>query len=115
MPCTLAGLRHAASFVKPRSSAADKYPVSRRVSRRSLATLASLVAVFALPASVGDHAVASVTEFSTGLTLTNAPADITAGPDGNLWFTEQGLLPGIGSIDHGTGDIDRVLTPASRC
>jgi hypothetical protein len=32
-----------------------------------------------------------VTEFSTGLTVANAPADITTGPDGNLWFTEQGI------------------------
>ena len=52
----------------------------------------------------------SVTEFSTGLTLTNAPADITAGPDGKLWFTEQGLLPGVGSIDPATGDIDEYST-----
>ena len=39
-----------------------------------------------------------MTEFSTGLTVANAPADITTGPDGNLWFTEQGILQGIGRI-----------------
>jgi streptogramin lyase len=95
---TLAGVGHAARFIKARSNAADKYPVSRSVSRRSLATLASLVAVLALPAPA---AASVVTEFSTGLTLANAPADITAGPDGNLWFTEQGLLPRVGKITTG--------------
>ena len=98
MPCTVAGLRHAATFVKPRRSAADKYPVSRRVSRRSLATLASLVAVLALPASASSITpTPRITEFAP-LTLANAPGDITAGPDGNLWFTEEGVLPGIGKI-----------------
>ncbi len=43
------------------------------------------------------------------LTVANAPADITAGPDGNLWFTEQGLLPGIGRITP-TGDITEYST-----
>src|SRR4029434_7383036 len=32
-----------------------------------------------------------VTEFSTGITAGAAPFGITAGPDGNLWFTEQQL------------------------
>src|SRR4030095_8203584 len=32
-----------------------------------------------------------VTEFSTGITAGAAPFGITAGPDGNLWFTENGL------------------------
>ncbi len=82
-----------------RSSAADKYPVSRRVSRRSLAT--ARLARGGPRAARGGLARRLVTEFSTGLTLTNAPADIAAGPDGNLWFTEQGLLPGVGSIDPG--------------
>ena len=108
MPCTVAGLRHAATFVKPRSSAADKYPVSRRVSRRSLATLASLVAVLALPASASSITpTPRITEFAP-LTLANAPGDITAGPDGNLWFTEEGVLPGIGKITT-SGDDHRVL------
>ena len=29
-----------------------------------------------------------VTEFSTGMSVGSGPAGITAGPDGNLWFTE---------------------------
>jgi streptogramin lyase len=101
VPFTLAGLRHAARSVKRRSAAADKYPVSRRVGRRSFAALASVAAVLALPAATQAT---PVTEFSTGLTVANAPAAITAGPDGNLWFTEQGLLPGIGRITP-SGDI----------
>ena len=98
MPFTLAGLRHAARIIKRASIAADKYPVSRKAFRRSLAAVASVAAVLALPSAASAGL---VTEFSTGLTLTNAPADITAGPDGNLWFTEQGLLPGVGRITPG--------------
>jgi virginiamycin B lyase len=30
-----------------------------------------------------------ITEFSAGLTPNSVPIAITAGPDGNLWFTEQ--------------------------
>src|SRR5438045_3877841 len=32
-----------------------------------------------------------ITEFSAGITAGAAPFGITAGPDGNLWFTEQQL------------------------
>jgi streptogramin lyase len=55
----------------------------------------SVAAALALPAAT--HA-GVVTEFTSGLTLTNAPASIAAGPDGNVWFTEQGVLPGVGRI-----------------
>jgi streptogramin lyase len=64
----------------------------------------------ALPASASAGV---VTEFTTALTAGNAPADITAGPDGNLWFTEQGLLQGVGRITP-TGTITEFpagLTP----
>ena len=109
--------------MRPESSsglpdAADNYPVPRRVSRRSLAALASVAAVLALPASASSITpTPRVTEFVTGLTLANAPGDITAGPDGNLWFTEQGVLPGIGRITT-SGTITEYtagLTAASRC
>ena len=70
----------------------------RTVSRRSLAALASVAAVLALPASASSITpTPRITEF-VPLTLANAPGDITAGPDGNLWFTEEGVLPGIGRI-----------------
>jgi hypothetical protein len=42
------------------------------------------------PAGVG-------TNFSAGISFGAQPADITAGPDGNLWFTEPGIN-GIGRI-----------------
>jgi streptogramin lyase len=82
--------------------------VSRRVSRRPLPALASIAALFALPAAAQAT---PVREFSTGLTVANAPADITTAPDGNLWFTEQGLLPGIGRITP-AGDVT-ATPPAS--
>ncbi len=106
MPFTVAVLRHAAICVKPRPHAADKYPVSRRVSRRLTAALAFVAALAVVPATAQASL---VTEFSTGLTALNAPADIAPGPDGNLWFTEQGLLPGVGKITP-TGDITEFST-----
>jgi hypothetical protein len=39
-----------------------------------------------------------ITEFSTGLTTNSAPDQIVAGPDGNLWFTEQKNPGRIGRI-----------------
>ncbi|MGH8556631.1 MAG: hypothetical protein ACRESZ_04040 [Methylococcales bacterium] len=41
-----------------------------------------------------------VTEFSVGITAGAAPEGITAGPDGNLWFTGSGI-DSIGRITTG--------------
>jgi virginiamycin B lyase len=65
--------------------------------RRLLPLIASAVALLACPAAAS----AGITEFTTGLTAGGAPADITTGPDGNLWFTEQAGLGGIGRITTG--------------
>src|SRR5262249_55042843 len=46
-----------------------------------------------------------VTEFSAGITPAPAPNFITAGPDGNLWFTQQGNSNAV------PGEIGRI-TPA---
>jgi streptogramin lyase len=67
--------------------------VSRTIAHL-LAALASVAALTVIPASAS----ADVTEFTTGLNIDNVPVDIASGPDGNLWFTEQGLFPGIGRI-----------------
>jgi virginiamycin B lyase len=42
----------------------------------------------------------SVTEYSVGLQANNASrvGGIVAGPDGNLWFTDDGAVPAIGKI-----------------
>jgi streptogramin lyase len=40
----------------------------------------------------------SITEFTTGLTANAQPANITAGPDGNLWFAEFSNPGRIGRI-----------------
>jgi streptogramin lyase len=101
VPLTVAALGHAATRIKRRPDAADKYPVSRKVGRLT-AALASVAALVALPASASAS---RVTEFSAGLTVANTPAEITTGPDGNLWFTEQGLLPRIGKLDPADGAI----------
>ena len=70
--------------------------------RRLLPLLASAVVLLACPAAAS----AGVTEFTSGLMPGGEPADITTGPDGNLWFTqEQGA---IGSITP-TGAITEYL------
>ena len=61
--------------------------------RRLLPALA-LAGALAAPAAAG----ASITEFSAHLTPGSRPADITKGPDGNLWFTQEGGAGGIGRI-----------------
>ena len=56
------------------------------------------MAVLALPASASAITPPPrITEFAP-LTLANQPGDITAGPDGALWFTQEGLTPGIGRM-----------------
>jgi hypothetical protein len=95
MPNTLAAVERAARIVKRLPGAANKYPVSRRVGRRSLAALASVAAVFALPAAAQAGV---VTEFTSALTAGNAPAAITAGPDGDLWFTANAFPGRIGRV-----------------
>jgi streptogramin lyase len=95
---TLAALVRAARIVKRFRNTADNYPVPRRTYRRSLAALASVAAILALPASASSITpTPRITEFAP-LTVANAPGDITTGPDGNLWFTEEGVLPAIGKI-----------------
>jgi streptogramin lyase len=39
-----------------------------------------------------------ITEFSAGLDAGSIPVNIVAGPEGNLWFTNQGNTPGVGRI-----------------
>jgi streptogramin lyase len=59
----------------------------RRLGALALATIvtAATLAVATVPA----HAVVTVTQFSWGISAGAAPRAITAGPDGNLWFTER--------------------------
>jgi streptogramin lyase len=64
---------------------------SRR--KRTTAVLAWAIALTLVPMS---SAAAAVTEFG-GLTV-GAPADIVTGPDGALWFTQQGVPGGVGRM-----------------
>ena len=59
---------------------------------RTIARLAVLVAaVVACGAGVAGAApLGAITEFSSVLNVGTSPAAITAGPDGNLWFTDGG-------------------------
>ncbi|MGP0109624.1 MAG: hypothetical protein ACLPR9_12340 [Acidimicrobiales bacterium] len=52
-----------------------------------------------------------ITEYSTGLDAGSRPGDIIVGPDGNLWFTDQGTTPALGQITI-TGLITQVTTGA---
>ena len=65
------------------------------LSRRALGSIASWVravclgfALLELSSGVAQAQV--ISEFSTGITAGATPDGITAGPDGNLWFTEFG-------------------------
>ena len=61
---------------------------ARRHSLHLLVVGAAFIALLAAPV-FANAAVGSVTEFSNGITANSAPQSITAGPDGNLWFTES--------------------------
>src|SRR5215470_14909760 len=57
-------------------------------------SLSSLLAAAALAVSVTAQVAGAdvvITEFSAGITAGAGLGGITAGPDGNLWFTEQGI------------------------
>ena len=49
-----------------------------------------------------------------GGTAGNNPIDITSGPDGNLWFTEQGAAPGIAMMQLGVAKFTEHPIPGSR-
>ena len=53
-----------------------------------LATLCLLASLAALSSQASPVAAQTITEFSAGITPAAAPQGITAGPDGNIWFTE---------------------------
>ena len=58
--------------------------------------------------SVTDVVPVTITEFSNGITARSGPAGITAGPDGNLWFTEAsqwriGRITTAGVVTEFTG------------
>ena len=48
-----------------------------------------------------DHAQGHITEFSRGLRRGSQPFELTAGPEGDVWFTDQGRHPAIGRITPG--------------
>jgi streptogramin lyase len=82
-----------------------------RASARIIAAVAVALVVSlwgALPVGAGDP-VGQVTEFTAGLTLNSGPNRIAAGPDGNLWFTQN--VGGIGRITP-TGDITEFAIPS---
>ena len=78
-----------------------------RVGVRVAAVLASAMA-FCANASA---ATPTVTEFGSGLDFLDAPTGITAGPDGNLWFTNN-LSDEIGRITPG-GTITEFQLPSA--
>jgi streptogramin lyase len=82
-----------------------------RASARVITAVAvALVALLwgALPVGAGDP-VGEVTEFTAGLTQNSGPNRIAAGPDGNLWFTQN--IGGIGRITP-SGDITEFTIPS---
>ncbi len=78
----------------------------RFISARSgVAALAAAVLIAATgllptfgPGPAGAAPLGTIAEFSTGLNPGSAPSSIVAGPDGNLWFTDDGTTRAIGRI-----------------
>ncbi len=67
--------------------------------RKGLTVMAVLCGVVLCAGAVAGAApFALITEYSTGLNTGSAPADITASPNGSLWFTDQGTTKAIGEI-----------------
>jgi streptogramin lyase len=42
-----------------------------------------------------------VREFSRGLLASSQPADITLGPDGRMWFSDEGATTALGTVTTG--------------
>jgi len=55
-----------------------------------IAHLAVALCLLGGASSAAHGAVGTITEFSGGLTANSGPFGITAGPDGNMWFTQVG-------------------------
>ena len=75
--------------------------VGRSTWARRPLTLAASLAIAAVLACAGTAVAATtgaITEFSAGLNKGSAPSAIAAGPDGNLWFTDEGKTGAIGRI-----------------
>ena len=75
--------------------------------------MAGVVGVVAPGGAVGKKG--QVTEFSAGITPSAQPEAITAGPDGNLWFTESTFENGDGRIGRlGPGPSPKPRGPDGR-
>ena len=68
--------------------------MKRGATATRLVALACALSFAALAAPSGASAalIGEVTEFSTGITPNSVPSQITAGPEGDLWFTERAEL-----------------------
>ena len=88
----------------------------RRLVLAVVVVVAALAGSLALAgASASADPLGAITEFSEGITPGSGLGAITAGPDGNLWFTEEfGNGPGIGRITPG-GEVTEfsTITPES--
>ncbi len=76
-----------------------------------MGTLALLIAAVAAAAAPAGAVDLCITEFSAGITPGASPIGITAGPDGNLWFTEYGANQ-IGRITP-DGDVTEFAIPTA--
>src|SRR5438874_2015727 len=61
-------------------------------------TLLAFVTAMVLTSLAGAAPLGAINEFSSGLNPGASPAAITAGPDGNVWFTDGGTTKAVGRI-----------------
>ena len=72
--------------------------------RAATALVAGLLCGLAVTGAARAAPVALISESSSGLNAGSVPVVLAAGPDGNLWFVDQGTTKAIGRITP-TGQI----------
>jgi streptogramin lyase len=80
--------------------------------RNSIILVPLALATLLFGAFAGAAPLGNITEFSAGLNPGSAPFRIASGPDGNLWFTDQGTTKAIGRITP-DGAISEIALPST--
>ncbi len=97
--------------------AAHEHDGQCRLAVSATTWVCALFLAFALLGPSGGNAQAQVvTEFSSGITASASPLGITAGPDGNLWFTEYsghriGRITPLGAVTEFSAGITAGARP----
>jgi virginiamycin B lyase len=72
----------------------------------------SAVGQFCLTGPPACPTIDAITEYSSGLNLGGVPFGIGAGPDGNIWFPDNGTTKAVGMINPATHAISEYSMPS---